>query len=270
MPAVSLSRLRSQIYLLNWQYTRPLEFTASLRKLLEQYADLTYRPADISREAVSFRESYHVPPVVMTQLELALSRLASETAPPGLALAETLWRETRVEPRLLALHLLGSLPLELHSEVTKRIDQWAREETDKQLLAALFEKATRDLRRCSAQVWLNKVREWLSAPSALEQKIGLLALIPLIEDRAFENLPVIFNACTPLFQSHPKALQSELRAVLVCLGRRSPTEVIYYIRQLIGSGASEDLLRLIRRSLPDLPVELQSRLRPMLPKQARA
>ncbi len=270
MPAVSLTRLRSQIHLLNWQYTRPREFTASLRHLLEQYADLTYRPADTLQEAVLTRESYHLPPVVMTQMELALSRLVGETAPPGLALADALWQETHVEPRILALHLLGCLPTELHSEVIARIEQWAQQEAEKVFLNALFDKATRSLRRYSAHIWLDKVRDWLSDPAPATQRIGLLALLPLIDDRAFENLPVVFNACTPLFQSRAKALQNELRPVLVRLGKRSPAELVYYVRQLIGSGASEDLQRLIRRCLPELPADVQTRLRPMLQKQARS
>ncbi len=269
MPAVSLTRLRSQINLLNWQYTRPREFAASLRQLLEQYADLTYRPADTLQEMVLTRESYHTPPIVMTQLELALNRLVAETALPGLELADALWQETHVEPRLLALHLLGSLPPELHSQVVVRIEQWAQHESEKAFLDALFDKGTRSLRRYSFRLWVDKVRDWLSSSALSFQRIGLLALLPLIEDRAFENLPMVFNACTPLFQSEPKALQNELRAVLVRLGNRSPSEVVYYVRQLIGSGASEDLQRLIRRCLPDLPDEVQLRLRPMLQKQTR-
>lgn len=264
MPAVALARLRKQIELLAWKYTQPEEFIAGLRNLLDDYADHTYRAAASVPVAVRQVPAYHVPPVVMRQIELALNALVTENPSPALNLANSLWKEEKEEPRLLATYLLGLLPPDEVEQVIQTIENWAFSESDRLLLEALFEQGTGNLRRHSTQQWLVKIQEWLSQNSIKAQRIGLMALLPLVQDKQFTNLPQIFSLCTPLFQTSPKELSHELSQILIILAERTPAELVYYIRQLIGSAASDDLRRLIRRCVPSFPEEVQQRIRPIL------
>jgi len=264
MPAVSLAHLQKQIELLRWKYTQPEEFVAGLRNLLEKYSDYTYRAAASAPEASRPIDAYHVPPVVTRKIELTLYGLVNENSSPALNLANLLRQEEKEEPRLMAIYLLGILPPSQFEQVIQTIETWASSENDPALLEALFEQGSSNLRRYSIQHWLSKIQEWASQNSTKFQKLALLALLPLLKDRQFENLPQVFNLCTPLFQGEIRGLSYELSRVLVALSQRSPAELAYYIRQLIGSAASDDLRRLIRRCLPAFPDEVQERIRPIL------
>lgn len=264
MPAVSLAHLQKQIELLRWKYTQPEEFVAGLRNLLEKYSDYTYRAAASAPEAIRQIDAYHVPPVVTRQIELTLYALVNENSSPALDLANLLWQEEKEEPRLLAIYLIGILPPSEFGWVIQTIEHWAFSENDQALLQTLFEQGSNNLRRYAIQEWLSKLQEWASQNSIKSKKLGLLALLPLLKDRQFENLPQVFNLCTPLFQGEIKGLSHELSQVLIALAQRSPAELAYYIRQLIGSAPSEDLRRLIRRCSPSFPAEVQQRIRPIL------
>lgn len=264
MPAVSLAHLQKQIELLRWKYTQPEEFVAGLRNLLEKYSDYTYRAAASAPEAVRQIDAYHVPPVVTRQVELALYALVNENSSPALNLANLLWQEEKEEPRLLAIYLLGILPASEFEQVIETIESWALSVNDQAMLEALLEQGSNNLRQYTIQRWLSKIQEWTSRDSIKFQKLGLLALLSLLKDRQFENLPQVFNICTPLFQGKIKGLSHELSRVLEALAQRSPAELAYYVRQLIGSAASDDLRRLIRRCLPAFPDAVQERIRPML------
>jgi hypothetical protein len=100
------------------------------------------------------------------------------------------------------------------------------------------------------------------------QAMGLHALLPLIQDRDYQNLPPVFSSISPLLQSAPAAIQVELIEVISALARRTPKETVYYLRQVltVGQGAGAD--RLIRKALPAFDAESQSSLRSAL--QTRA
>lgn len=269
MPAVSLTHLKKQIELLRWQYTQPNEFIIGLRKLLDNYSDYTYRAAVSAPESIRQMEAYHVPPIVIRQIELSLYALVNENPTPALNLANLMWKEEKEEPRLLAVYLLGLMPPSEFDQTLQTIEKWALSENDRRLLEALFERGTVNLRRHALQRWLSKIQDWASQNSVQSQQLSLMALLPLLRDRQFENLPQVLSLCTPLFQSSQKALARELSQVLIELAQRTPAELVYYIRQLMGSAASEDLRRLIRRCLPAFPEEVQQRIRPILQKTAR-
>jgi len=74
----------------------------------------------------------------------------------------------------------------------------------------------------------------------------------------------VYNTVSPLLTLSPGELQNELRNLLVQLARRSPTETAYFLRQVIGINPPPMLLRIVRRCLPEFPLETQTRLRSVL------
>lgn len=267
MPAVQLARLKRQIDKLAWHFTRPAEFCRELNELLESYADLTYRPTSVVKQSTGKVPSYHVPVVVMRQLEMAAGQWAQENAPAALDLMDALWQEPMSEPRFLAAYLLGMLPLDLSQAVTERLQHWARPGEEKEFLQSLFKQGTVMMRRQAAGIFLNQVRDWLNEAGLASKRIGLLAVRPLIEDRNFENLPAVYNAVGPVLQSHPGTLKNELTAVLIALSQRSPTETAYFVRQMAGQTTSPDLLRLLRRCVSEFPDHIQAQLRSLVQTQ---
>ena len=267
MPAVQLARLKRQIDSLAWHFTRPAEFCRGLHELMETYGDLTYRPTPAVKQSTGKVPSYHVPVVVMRQLELSAGQWAQENAPAALDLIDALWQEPMSEPRYLAAYLLGMLPLDLSPTVTERLQRWARPGEEKEFLQALFKQGTVMLRRQAAGIYFNQVRDWLNETDLALKRIGLLAVRPLIEDRSFENLPAVFNAVGPVLQAHPGSLKHELVEVIIALSQRSPTETAYFVRQMAGQNTSPDLLRLLRRCVAEFPENIRTQLHSLVQTQ---
>jgi len=79
-----------------------------------------------------------------------------------------------------------------------------------------------------------------------------------------DYLPRIFNMLEPLVKDPPSAVISELQKVLIQINGISPVETRSYLRKFLESNPSPAFLRFIRRLLPDLPLETQAALRPLL------
>jgi len=264
MPAVQLTHLKIQIEQLAWRFNRPVEFQRSLHALLDTYADRTFRPGPDAKNAAIAHPAYHVSPVVLKQLEFALSRWAAQNGPSAILLADTLWNDPALEPRLLAAYLLGAIPIGYIDEVSDRLSRWAAPNENRVFLRALFIHGTTTLRRHKPQDWQVKIKAWLSDPQISRRRIGLLAALSLIEDLHYPNLPAIFNSLGSVVQTHPAELQNELFLVITALGNRSPIETVYFLRQMIGLDPNPGLVRLIRRCLPEFPPEIQKRMLDLL------
>ncbi len=263
MPAVQLARLKEQINQLAWNFTRPEEFRFALHDLLDLYADRTYRAG----QAVSARPlspSYHAPPLILRQLKLELGRLCEEHPAAALALVDLLWKDTFLEPRMLAAALLGLIPLQMAGEVLQRLQSWSNPDEDTTLLDALVEDGGQRIRRETPERWLELVENWLGDLSIEIQGLGLRALLPLIRDRSFENLPRVYRLISPIVQSAPAELQGELLEAVHILAQRSSMETAFFLRQMVSVSASAGTARLVRRCLPFFGEEAQISLKKAL------
>lgn len=260
MPAVHLARLKEQITRLAWNFTRPDEFQKGLRDLMDSYADHSYR-AGQAVKARPLITAYHIPPLVLRQLEQDLSRLCRENPGAALTLVDRLWQEEYLEPRLLAAYLLGQVSPTPPEPVLERLLAWADPNLDVQILNALMSQGSARLRRGQPERWLVMVEHWLSDMSLDMQSLGLSGLLPVIQDREFENLPRIYRLLAPLVQTAPNPLQAELQQAIEALARRSPVETAYFLRQMLSMAEGVTPIRLVRRCLPAFPEETQAGLR---------
>lgn len=264
MPAVQLERLKIQIQLLVRFFDQPHEFHRQLVSVLESYADLTFRAGQASRASVHVVESFHVSIIVLQQIERALLKHVSENPIHALEIADELWIDERLEPRLIAANVLGMLPDDQAEPTLARIISWAKPDLDRVFLTAIFDQGTEMLRRHALQSWLDQIGDWLMSSEYPRQRLGILALLPLIEDRSFENLPFVFNLISPIMQRYTDVHKHELRLMLISLARRSGTETTYFLRQILTLRDNPDLTKLVRQCLPDFPEESRGRLRSLL------
>jgi hypothetical protein len=260
MPAIQLARLKIQVDQLVWQFTRPQEFKRGLKNLLEMYADWSYRPGE-AIEPGSLLPAYHVPLLLLHQVEQQLTRQCQEMAAAALALADALWLDEYYEPRLLASFILGQIPLKPIEEISQRILAWSNASTDKQVQETIFANATLRLRREKPAAWMEIINTWLTASSLASKVMGLRALAGLLEDREFEDLPGAFNMLQPLMLTAPARLHGDLLQVLQIISRRSPVETTHFLRQVLSGTNSSTPARLVRQILPSLNPELQASLR---------
>jgi hypothetical protein len=110
-------------------------------------------------------------------------------------------------------------------------------------------------------VLIRLIEGWLRSTKIFQQQLGLRALLPLIQDPGFENLPVFFRLIQSLCQTAPAALRPDLLDVLAALARRSPQETAYFLRQTLMFPDSADTPWLVRQSLSKFPPEYQASLR---------
>ncbi len=264
MPAVQLIKLNQQINSLTQHFADPIAFRNEVETLLVRYADLTYKPGQAVRQSSLAVSSYRTSPIVLRKLGQRMAVLAAHNPEIALAAADHLWQAEQAEMRQLAAVLIGNLPEVFSGEVLKRLQAWPVTGIDVSQMGSLFEQSSIQLRRSEPNQLLELIRSWLNAPDVGMVRLGVIAITTLVSDHDFENLPAVYNAVSPLLAIPPDELKHELRALLVQLAHRSPTETGYYLRQVMGSNPSPELTRLVRRVLPEFPEEIQNRMRSLL------
>lgn len=260
MPAIQPARLKQQAVLLTGHFDNPPAFVRSLHHLLEFYADRARRPGQAGKPDPMIT-AYHVRPPVLRQILLELTLLAAVDPRSAFKLCDALWDEPYLEFRLLAAMLLGQIPTTETETVFRRIHAWIRPELEDYLINAVLTYGLVYLREHEpdAMIWL--IQNWLASEDKFSKYLGLRALITIVEDPNFENLPVFFRMIQPLARTADPFLRQDLLDVLTVLAHRSPTETAYFLRQTLEMSNATDTPWLIRQCLREFPPEIQTNLR---------
>ncbi|NPV86858.1 MAG: hypothetical protein HPY45_12710 [Anaerolineae bacterium] len=269
MPAIPLSLLRKEIAELALLFEQPAEFHRKLLALFERYANRVYRPGQ-TIPPVKKTPLFHLPALVVNQIENDIGYLCEKRRQAGLSLVDHLWTDEHFETRTIAAGLLGRIAPTPPDEILVRIEAWCQPEQDDLILDTILQRASLRLRRETPQTWVNACETWLMREADFYKKIGLKGLIPLIQEREYENLPAVFQITAPHIKTAHTSLQAELQNVLLNLAQRSPVETAHFLQHIIltETNLKTSTARLIRQTLPKLPSETQDNLR-LLIKQIR-
>jgi hypothetical protein len=265
MPAIELARLKIQTARLAEKFGEPQAFLRDLNELLGFYTNLTIRATQTARRLSL--STFHTPRPVLRQIENELTGLAGRHPTEALALTDVLWEGNSLESRLLAAYLLGIIPPTQAVPALMRLPAWLNQTTDEQVRVALLSTALVRLRRENPQAFFTILEGWLSSARAALQIWGLQALIPLLQDPQFENLPAVFRILRPAVLAASPATQLDFQACLAALEKVSRTETVAFLREIISSEPPPLMLRIFRRILPALSPELQAALRELLREQ---
>jgi hypothetical protein len=267
MPAINLARLKTQAARLSEKFSEPEAFVRGLNEFLDFYTNRTIRATQIARRLSL--PTYHTPPPVLRQVQAELAPLAGTHPIEAIALTNALWKAGSLESRLLAAYLLGSIPLTQAIPTLTRLPDWLAHSTDKEIRTALLTDAFARLRRENPETLFILLEEWLKSPRNSLQVWGLRALIPMLTDPHFENLPAVFRILKPAVRSAGPVTQLELQACFATLEQVSLTETLAFLRDIISDNPAPLMLRTFRRILAGLSPELQAELREMLREQER-
>jgi hypothetical protein len=259
MPAVDLARLKIQAAKLVENFNQPAAFLRELHDLLDFYADRTMRPGRIA-SPVTVLPNYRTPSAVLRLLESELAAYATTHADKTLALADVLWEDQHLETRLLAAALIGRVPPN-HPGLIARINPWAEETREPNVRQALLNASLARMRNEMPASLLKLISSWLEPANSKRWSNGIRALIPLLAELDFDNLPPVFHMIQPVIEIAPPALQVDLADLLSALHRASPIETAYFLRQIITLSPNPQTAIMLRRILPALPVPLQEGLR---------
>ena len=265
MPAIHLARLKIQAARLAEKFGEPEAFLLALNELLDYYTNRTIRAAQIAQRLSV--PTYYTPRPVLRQIESELAVLAEKHPDEAIALSGVLWKADSLESRLLAAYLLGNIPSGQAIFALTILPTWLNQSTDKEIRTALLTDALARLRRERPEAFFSILEGWLGSAQSALQIWGLQALIPLLQDPQFENLPAIFRILRPAILAAGPATQLDFQACLVALERVSLTETTAFLREIIRDNPEPMMLRIFRRILPGLSPELQEALRETLREQ---
>ncbi len=267
MPAIDLSRLKKQSERLVEVFDQPATFIRFLNETFESYVNRTLRTRDAVAPS-SVLPTYRTPKVVLRRIENKLSPLAAQNADQALDLADKLWDEGYLETRLLAAFLLGHIPPQ-EERLLARLTVWTQKVRDPNVRTSLLTHSLARLRQETPEHFLNLVTEWLYPHREQFWSNGLQALLPLIQDSQFENLPPIFDIVEPIINASPLQLQQDIENIIIALFYASPIETVYFIKNILKQTENKKTILLFRRMLPALPPKLQKEIRDELKKEQK-
>jgi hypothetical protein len=164
-----------------------------------------------------------------------------------------------LEYRQLAAGLLGKMPPQFASAVVERIFAALDTETDIRLQNLLVNPGLARLSKEEPGVVLDLIARMLSSENIVEIRAGLHAFIPLLQERDFTNLPVVFRLLRPFVLRGQSDLRPDILDVVISLTRKSPAETAHYFQELMKDNSETSWY--VRQSLPEYPVELQINLK---------
>lgn len=268
MPAIDLARLRKQAARLADFFFLPDEFLKYLHEMLDFYVNRSLRKVEDVAPG-SILSTYRTPPIVMRQIELELSGIAGENPAAALDLADLLWDEGYLELHLLAAFLLGRIPPqeEQQDRLLARLTAWTAQVKDPNVHAALLTTSLARLRKETPTQFLRLIAEWLHPGRMRTWSNGIQALLPLIADPAFQNLPPVLDVVEPILEAAPTEIQLDLEELILALYAASPDETTFFLRQLLVNSTNPMTATTLKRIAASFPEELQSELRDLLRKQ---
>ncbi len=265
MSAIDLARLKIQAARLSEKFGEPATFVRGLNDLLDFYSNRTIRATQIvQRLSVP---TFRAPKPVLRQIESELAMLAKTRPSEAVALTKALWEAGSLESRLIAAYLLGNIPSAEALHALIRLPVWLGQSTDKEIRTALLTDALARLRWENPDVFFILLESWLASPRSALQIWGLQALIPLLQDSNFENLPAVFRILRPAVEAAGPATQMDLQACLAALEQVSLTETLAFLRSILADNPPPMLLRTMRRILPAFSPKLQTAMLDILRKK---
>jgi len=259
MPAIDISHLKSKCAMLADDFSNHIAFIHRLHDILDTYTNHTKRASLVARKYSL--PTYHTPTPVMRQIERELDPCAERYPSKGVTLAMELWKDGSLESRILSAKLVGMIPPADAISILVRLPDWLGETSDKVIRETIFRESLARIRKEAPSPFFSLVEGWLASEITVVQTWGLNAIVPLLEDPGFENLPAVFTIIKPALLRACPATQLEIQACIIALGKISKIETINYLRGLLTNKPPSLMVRTIRRMRPVFSTELQEALR---------
>ncbi len=268
MAAIDLARLRKQANRLADFFFLPDEFMKHLREMLDFYVNYTLRTKENVAPGSNLK-TYRTPPAVLTHIENELRAVAEANPHFALELADVLWDEGALETRLLASFLLGRIPPQ-QEKLIPRLTAWTQQIRDPDVRSALLSTSLTRMRKETPEQFLMLIREYLHPARVRSWSNGVQALLPMIADTNYTNLPPILDIVEPVIEEAPAIIQNDLADLIVALYRASANETTFMLKHVLTNSQNPMTTITLRRILSSLPPALQNNLRELLRPQPLA
>jgi hypothetical protein len=258
MPAIDLARLRKQANRLADFFFLPDEFMKHMREIMEFYVNYTLRTKEKVAPGSNLK-TYRTPSAVLTHIENELFTVAGENPHFALELADLLWDEGALETRLLAAFLLGRIPPQ-EERLIPRLTAWTQQVRDPDVRSALLSTSLTRMRKETPDLFLALIREYLHPARIRTWSNGIQALLPMITDTSYSNLPPILDIIEPVIQAAPSSIQNNLADLIVALYRASANETTFMLKHILVNSQNPMTVVTLRRISSSFPPPLQREL----------
>ena len=255
MPAVDIARLRIQSAGVTDHFDDPVQLLRALHEMFDLYADRTRRPGQLA-SPVTVLPSYNIPPPALHQLEADLGLQAEDRDEETITLADALWEDGHLECRLLAAYLLGRIRPR-GDDFMDRLTDWVSKTREPNVRRTLLSMSLGRLRREDPDRFLRLMGRWVHPTRHKMWSSAIQALLPLLDDPDFHNLPVVFDIVKPIIELGTPTLQNEIAELITALYQASPTETAVYLRQTALASSHPQTRLTLRRILSRLPEPLR-------------
>jgi hypothetical protein len=262
MPAIDLARLRKQAARLADFFFLPDEFMKHLREMLDFYVNYTLRTKENVAPGSNLK-TYRTPPAVLTQIENEIKQNAEENPHFALELADILWDEGSLETCLLAAFLLGRIPPQ-EERLLPRLTAWTQQVRDPDVRSALLSTSLTRMRKETPNQFLNLIREYFHPERSRTWSNGIQALLPMVADTSYNNLPPILDLVEPIIEEAPSSLQNNLSDLIIALYRASANETIFLLKHILERTENPMTVITLRRISVNFPPPLQKELQELL------
>jgi hypothetical protein len=230
MPPIDLARLRVRTSALTERFADPAATATTVRQLLDDYSDRTHRPSPrVASRSLGY--SFKVSLPVLRAVMAALRGPAQANPPAALAAADRLWQNGSREERRIAAELLGQVAPQQPAKALALIEAWMLRIESSETADALAEHGLAPLMRSEPARYLAEARRWVSFPHKWVRRFALAALMPLVKDKQWDNVPGAL-AVVRLAMADPDGdVRREAVAVLTGLAPKSPVEIGQFLRE---------------------------------------
>jgi dihydroorotase-like cyclic amidohydrolase len=165
-----------------------------------------------------------------------------------------------LEFKQLAVSLLGKIPLNPPDHILERIHRWVQDESDTQIIDYVFVYGLSSVWAQDKEFVMDMIEGWLIDTDVYAKRLGIRALIPIVEDYSYENIPNVFRLIHRLTLTAPSDLNTDLIELITALAKRSPQETAYFLSQNLSHPESQHTARLIRKCKSEFPEDMQDYL----------
>jgi hypothetical protein len=249
MPSFQLKQFQQILNQLLLVFSLPKEFHAQLTALFERYEQPGYR---YSREVQALPQpAYHLPGVMLEEIEIPLTTLAKERPRPALLLAQECWQDDFFETKWVAALVLGQAPLFDLPLLTDAINAMLAHAPDTEHLLLLFGSGVRRLREERFDVWTQMIAGWLSHDETCLR--GLYALVSVVEAGNEAYMPTVFRLLEkPLIDAN-EPLRPILQRLVAALSQQSMPETTHFLYEVAINFYGEERLRFFRSLYRHMP-----------------
>jgi len=227
MPAFQLQQFRQQLNQLLVDFALPTAFHQQLTHLFERYEQPSFRYGEGVKAPPE--PAYHIPSVMMEELNSALTRMAAERPRSAVLLAQECWRDPYFETKKIAVVLMGSAPL-FDTDYFEDAFLHMLQQADTEHLDMLFLHAPKKYAEEHFTRLVDWITDWLADTQT--RQIAYAAIQGIIDRGNLDHLPTIFRLVEPAVIRGDAGERDHILQIMEGLADLSPMETAYFLSEI--------------------------------------